>query len=68
MVCVNAIVAVCGRDAAASRINNLTNRPISVPQLTFKSICGPQLRTLPGEWGSNYYSENHLTHTHTQVS
>lgn len=55
------------RDAAASRGNDVTYQPISVSKLTFKSTRGPQLSTLRGGWRSNYYSENHVTHTSIMI-
>lgn len=58
----------CLWESDASRFKDLTYQPISAPKLTFKSVHGPQLSTLLGEWRSNYCSENHVTHTHTHKS
>lgn len=55
------------RDAAASRGNDVTSQPISVSKMTFKSTREPQLSTLRGVWRSNYYSENHVTHTSIMI-
>lgn len=66
-VCFRNCVCLWQRDAAASRGNDVTYQPISVSKLTFKSTRGPQISTLRGVWRSNYYSENHVTHTSIMI-